>query len=111
MLSVRGQSIGLRHMHNGADNHRRRAGGRPSYEALKIAKALSEECSATGIELETFLLLRPSERAKRLGDRMKKLGMQDSEIPDERRYRDYWRRLKSERKAVADASRREPCRD
>jgi hypothetical protein len=83
---------------------RRRAGNRPSYESQKIARALSEECSATGIELEIFLLLRPSERAKRLGDRMKALGMQDNEIPDERRYRDYWRRLKTERKAVADAS-------
>ena len=91
-------------MQDDANNHPRRTGARPSYEALKIAKALAEECSAAGIELETFLLLRPSERMKRLSDRMRKLGMQDSEIPGERRYRDYWRRLRSEREAVADAS-------
>ena len=96
--------------HDSEKTHQRRAGNRPSYEAQKISKALAEECSTTGIALETFLLLRPSERMKRLSDRMKKLGMQDSEIPDERRYRDYWRRLKSERKAMADASE-EPCRE
>jgi hypothetical protein len=83
--------------------HRRRVGNRPSYEALKISKALAEECSATGIELETFLLLRPSERAKRLGDRMKKRGIQDSEIPKERRYRDFWERLKREVAAPQEA--------
>ena len=91
-------------MHDDAKNHRRRTGGRPSYDSRKISKALAEECSQTGIALETFLLLRPCERAKRLGDRMKKLGMQDSEIPKERRYREYWKRLKSDRKAVADAA-------
>jgi hypothetical protein len=87
-----------------------RVGKRPSYESQKISRALSEECSTAGIALETFLLLRPSERMKRLSDRMKKLGMQDSEMSDERRYRDYWRRLKSEREDMADASE-EPCRE
>ena len=91
-------------MQNNANNHRRGAGKRPSYESQKIGRALAEECSTAGIALETFLLLRPSERMKRLSDRMKKLGMKDDEIPDERRYRDYWRRLKSERKAMADVS-------
>jgi|EndMetStandDraft_5_1072996.scaffolds.fasta_scaffold105266_2 hypothetical protein len=90
-------------MQDDANNNRRRVGKRPSYESQKISKALAEECSTAGIALETFLLLRPSER-------MKKLGMQDSEIPDERRYRDYWRRLKSEREDMADASE-DSCRE
>jgi len=90
-------------MQDDANNNRRRVGKRPSYESQKISKALAEECSTAGIALETFLLLRPSER-------MKKLGMQDSEIPDERRYRDYWRRLKSERENMADASE-DSCRE
>ena len=90
-------------MQDDANNNRRRVGKRPSYESQKISKALAEECSTAGIALETFLLQRPSER-------MKKLGMQDSEIPDERRYRDYWRRLKSEREDMADASE-DSCRE
>jgi len=97
-------------MQDDANNNRRRVGKRPSYESQKISRALAEECSTAGIALETFLLQRPSERMKRLSERMKKLGMQDSEIPGERRYRDYWRRLKSEREDMADASE-DSCRE
>ena len=67
---------------------------RQSYDSLKISRALAEECSSAGIALETFLLLRPSERMKRLSDRMRALGMLDCEIPKERGYRTFWERLK-----------------
>ena len=69
---------------------------RISYDHLKISQALADERSETGITIETMLLLRPSERRRRLSERMKKRGIQDSEIPKERRYRDFWERLKRE---------------
>ena len=74
---------------------------RISYDHLKISQALADEQSETGITVETLLLLRPSERRRRLSERMKKRGIQDSEIPKERRYRDFWERLKREVAAPA----------
>jgi hypothetical protein len=76
---------------------------RISYDHLKISQALADEQSETGITVETLLLLRPSERRRRLSERMKKRGIQDSEIPKERRYRDFWERLKRDvRRAAGD---------
>lgn len=76
---------------------------RISYDHMKISQALADEQSDTGITVETLLLLRPSERRRRLSERMKKRGIQDSEIPKERRYRDFWQRLKREVAAPQEA--------
>ena len=68
---------------------------RPSYELQKIARALEEECRETKIAIEHFLVLSPIEKRNRLKDRMKKWRLKDCEIPDERTFRDFWKRLKS----------------
>ena len=69
---------------------------RPSYESLKIARAVEEEIAETGMELDKFLALRPVEKRTRLIERMRKWGFRRDEIPTERVFRDYFKRLKSD---------------
>ena len=69
---------------------------RPSYEFLKIARAVEEEIAETGMELDKFLALRPVEKRTRLIERMKKWKFATDEIPEERSFRDYFKRLKSD---------------
>ena len=69
---------------------------RPSYESLKIARAVEEEIAETGMELDKFLALRPVEKRTRLIERMKKWKFATDEIPEERSFRDYFKRLKSD---------------
>ena len=57
---------------------------RPSF--LKITNAFTAEVEAGGRLDE----LRPVERNARLSDRMKKMGLKDSEIPGDRTFRDYF---------------------
>jgi hypothetical protein len=68
---------------------------RPSYEFQKIAWALEEECRETKIAIEHFLVLSPIEKRNRLRDRMRKWRLKDCEVPDERTFRDFRKRLKS----------------
>ena len=81
---------------------RARRGKRPSYEFEKISLAVAEECAETGMVIDKFLALSPIEKRTRLTARMKKWGFKDSklpterEIPTERVFRDYWKRLKSD---------------
>lgn len=58
---------------------------RPSF--IKIRQAFEAEEKVTG---KPFPALRPTERNKRLTDRMSAMGMKSSEIPDERTFRSYF---------------------
>jgi len=69
---------------------------RPSYECEKISMAIAEECAETGMAIDKFLLLSPSEARKRLIERMKKWKFSKDEIPEERSFRECFKRLKSD---------------
>jgi hypothetical protein len=69
---------------------------RPSYESKKISLAIVEECAETGMAIDKFLALRPVEKRTRLIERMKKWKFSKDEIPEERSFRDCFKRLKSD---------------
>ena len=53
---------------------------RPSYEFLKIARAVDEEITETGMAIDKFLALRPVEKRTRLIERMKQWKFATEEI-------------------------------
>jgi hypothetical protein len=69
---------------------------RPSYECEKISMAIAEECAETGMAIDKFLALRPAEARKRLIERMKQWKFSKDEIPEERSFRECFKRLKSD---------------
>jgi hypothetical protein len=74
-------------------------GKRPSYESNKILMAITEECAEANMALDKFLALRPVEARKRLIERMKKWKFSNDEIPEERCFRDCFKRLKSDQQS------------
>ena len=61
--------------------------------------------------IDKFLALSPIEKRTRLKDRMKKWQFKESENPEERSFRDYWRHLKTTTtKADTALTEHLPCR-
>jgi hypothetical protein len=69
---------------------------RPGYESEKILLAVAEECAETGMAIDKFLALRTVEKRTRLIERMKKWKFSKDEIPEERSFRECFKRLKSD---------------
>jgi hypothetical protein len=69
---------------------------RPSYEHEKILLAATEECAEARMKIDKLLLLSPIEIRKRLSARMRKWGFTEDEIPEERSFRECFKRLKSD---------------